>query len=132
MTKKVHLLNAAVMPTAGVYDLEQITPDAFKAGVIEAHTAGILKHYIGYKTTLDLVRYWLGINLSSVNVSQTVMADGETFLVLRLRRRVSPSAKVRTLGEHARLEIEDFDFYRGTYFESRESFMEEVPNAQTQ
>ena len=53
----------------------------------------------------------------------------ETFLVLRLRRRVSASEKVRTRGEHARLEIEDFDFYRGTYFESRASFLKENPNA---
>ena len=56
--KTVHLLNAAVMPTAGVYDLEQITPDDFKAGVIAAHTAGSLKQYIGYETTLDLVHWW--------------------------------------------------------------------------
>ena len=91
MTKKVHLLNAAVMPTAGVYHLQDITPDEFKAGVIAAHQAGVLKHYIGYDTTLDLVRWWIGINLGSTNVDQTEMVDGETFLVLRLRRRVSAS-----------------------------------------
>ena len=121
--KTVHLLNAAVMPHAGIYHLESITPEEFEQAVITAITAGNLKHYIGYETTLDLIEGWIGINLGGINVQQTEMADGETFLILRLRRRVSPSAKVRTRGEHARLEIEDFDFYRGTYFESRESFL---------
>ena len=123
MGKTIHLLNAAVMPNAGIYHLDQISPDAFKASVIDAHKNGILKHYIGYETTLDLVRWWIGINLGSINVDQTEMRDSDTFLVLRLRRRVSPSAKIRTRGEHARLEIEDFDFYRGTYYESRESYL---------
>ena len=123
--KTVHLLNAAVMPNAGVYHLEQVTPDEFKAGVIAAHQAGSLKHYIGYDNTMDLVHSWVGVDLGGTNVDQTEMADGETFLILRLRRRVSGSEKVRTRTEHARLKIEDFDFYRGTYFESRESYIQQ-------
>lgn len=121
--KTIHLLNAAVMPNAGIYRLEQITPDEFKSSVVDAHKKGSLKHYIGYETTLELVRWWVGINLGNINVDQTEMADGDAFLVLRLRRRVSASTKVRTRGEHARLEIEDFDFYCGTYFESRETYL---------
>lgn len=121
--KEVHLLNAAVMPHAGVYQLNQISLSEFKAAIIDAYQNGVLKHYIGYQTTLDLVELWIGIDLGSVNVNQTEMADGDTFLVLRLRRRVAPAAKVRTRGEHAQLDIEDFDFYQGTYYESRESYL---------
>ena len=121
--KTVHLLNAAVMPTAGIYDLETITPDAFKAAVIAAYTDGSLKHYIGYENTLDLVRRWCGIHLDAINVQQTEMGDGDDFLVLRLRRRVSPAAKVRTRRDHTQLAIEDFDFYRGIYFQSRDSYL---------
>ena len=127
--KTVHLLNAAVMPTAGVYELDPITLDEFTASVMAAYEDGSLKHYIGYENTLELVHDWVGIDLGGINVSQTEMADGDTFLVLRLRRRVSGSEKVRTRTEHARLKIEDFDFYRGTYFESRTSFLKEHQNA---
>lgn len=122
--KTVHLLNAAVMPNVGVYHLEQITLDEFASGVIVAYEAGSLKHYIGYKNTLKLVHDWVGFDLGGTNVDQTEMADGETFLILRLRRRVSGSEKVRTRTEHAELKIEDFDFYRGTYFESRASYIQ--------
>ena len=116
--KTVHLLNAAVMPTAGIYDLEQISLDEFSADVIEAYTNGTLRHYIGYQNTLDAIHDWIGMDLGAINVEQTKMADGEAFLVLRLRRRVSPAAKVRTRRDHTQLAVEDFDFYRGTYFQS--------------
>lgn len=51
--RKIHLLNAAVMPCEGVYVLKKITADEFKESVIDADTAGILEHYIGYESTLN-------------------------------------------------------------------------------
>ena len=114
----IHLLNAAVMPQEGFYELKLISPAAFAEEVFEAWADGNLKHYIGYQTTLDLIADMLGADLGEINVDQTELVDGDIFYVARLRRRVSPAAKrIATRRESAPLEIADFDFFRGKFAE---------------
>ena len=112
----IHLLNAAVMPHEGFYELKRISPAIFAEEVFEAFAAGNLKHYIGYQNTLDLIADLIGADLGKINIGQTEMENGDTFYVARLRRRVSPAAKrITTRRESAPLEIADFDFYKGKY-----------------
>ena len=110
------LLNAAVMPLAGVYVLESITPGEFASEVTRAFSEGTLNHYIGYPETLSVIRDWTGCDLGKTNVAQTELVDKEQFLILRLDRRVSSEEKkVRTVDAKMSLTVEDFLFYRCTY-----------------
>ena len=111
----IHLLNAAVMPQEGHYTLIEITAYDFATEIKAAHTAGMLKHYIGYENTLELLQDWLAISLGSTNVNETLLSDGETFYVCRLRRRLNKDEKLRTLNKKFKPTVEDFIFYRGTY-----------------
>lgn len=112
----IHLLNAAVMPQEGYYQLQAISPAQFAQDVKRAYTDGNLCHYIGYQPTLNLIADLCNIDLGEINVDQTEMQDGDIFYVARLRRRVSPMAKrVQTRGQAATLEISDFNFFRGRY-----------------
>ena len=110
----VHLLNAAVMPDEGHYEIKRISPVEFAQAIQAAH--GELKHYIGYQNTLDVVEELTNLDLGGINVEQTEMQDGDIFYVARLRRRVSPASK-RTASRSGgdALKIEDFDFFRGVF-----------------
>ena len=116
MKKTVHLLNAAVMPHEGNYELEAISPAQFGREVAAAHTSGNFRHYVGYENTLAIINDLCGIDLGEINIEQTEFEDGAIFYIARLRRRVSPlSKRVHTRRQGNRLEIEDFDFFRGKY-----------------
>ena len=112
----VHLLNAAVMPHEGHYRLKAISPASFSEKVQDAAKQQVLKHYIGYEKTLDVIQELTGLLLGKTNFDQTEMAEGDIFYVARLRRRVSPASKrVATRGEAAPLKVEDFDFFEGKF-----------------
>ena len=118
----VHLLNAAVMPHEGFYELKPLSPAAFANEVRAAHADVLLKHYIGYQSTLTLLEGLCKIKLGAINVEQTEMQNGDIFFVARLRRRVSPlSKRVQTRLHDETLEIADFDFFVGRYWVSRYS-----------
>lgn len=111
----VHLLNAAVMPHSGFYELRQVDVNEFVELVREASEAGELKHYIGYEETLEIVETICRLKLGDTNVEQTEFKDGDRFLVVRLRRRLTQDEKIRTVRMGATLTVEDFDFFRGVY-----------------
>ena len=114
--RKIHLLNAAVMPHEGVYNLERLSADKFKESVIDADAAGILHHYIGYESTLKLIEVWTGVRLGNTNVEQVKMKDQDRFLVMRFWRRLNRDEKIRTMSPDAHITVEDFEFYSGTYY----------------
>ena len=107
----VHLLNSAVMPQPGFYELKGITADQFTEEVERAADGGILLHYIGYKSTLTLVEQMTGINMGELVFKKTIFEDGDIFLVIRLRYRVTPGEKIAD----NRNAISDFQFYKGSY-----------------
>lgn len=111
----VHLLNAAVMPQPGFYDMQAIDAETFTELVQIAEELGQLKHYIGYKSTLTFVEHLAGIDLQGTNGDKTVMADGDVFLVIRLKYRVNPQQKRADTPE-----IRDFEFFKGSYAEAQD------------
>ena len=120
----VHLLNAAVMPHEGCYQLRAIAPVEFKMSIRAAHGDGVLRHYIGYPNTLKVVENLTGLDLGGTNVDQTKMEDNAIFYVIRLRRRVSPTEKrIATRGVGDRLEISDFDFFKGRFVNDPANFV---------
>lgn len=120
----IHLLNAAVMPHRGIYELDEMRIDEFIEAVQAAAASGLLQHWIGYEETLRLVEDLCDVDLGEINVGETKLCDGDTFLVVKLRRRTvardRKSTRVRTVhaGEGgARMNVLDYVFYEGTYIE---------------
>ena len=71
---------------------------------------------------LEVISNLCGIDLGEINVEQTEFEDGDIFYVARLRRHVSPHTKrVHTHPQGSRLEVSDFDFFRGKYSDLRVS-----------
>lgn len=97
----VHLLNAAVMPQPGFYELRDIPIDTFIDAVREASEAGTLKHHIGYEETLRMVEDLCKLTLGDINVAETKLTDGDALLIVKLRRRTvardRKSTRVRTI-----------------------------------
>ena len=115
----VHLLNAAVMPLAGHYHIEDIDIETFAKEVEKAYYAGTLKQYISYKDTLTLIEQLTGIDLGEINFDEVFMADKDTFLVIRLTRRGNQKhiKRQRARGQTHDIDISDFCFSRGLYRE---------------
>ena len=76
-----HLLNSAVMPHAGCYELISISDETFAAGVLEALANEDLTHYISYKSTLTMVEQLVGVSLGELNLSQLHLRT-ETYSML--------------------------------------------------
>ena len=106
-----HLLNAAVMPQPGIYELHPIDQETFTREVRTAFLDDTLRHYIGYETTLLLIEGISKVSLGGVNRDQTTLRDGDVFLIARLIYRVDAAGK-RSGRE---VSINDFEFFRGVY-----------------
>ena len=117
--RKVHLLNAAVMPHSGTYVIEEVLIDEFRhilKDCIESEEYEF-KHYIGYENTLKLIETICDVQLGEINVEQTQLEDRDVILIARLNRRLTPDDKIRTLPKNKLdLTIEDFEFYEGQYY----------------
>ena len=116
----VHLLNAAVMPQPGFYELRDITIDKFIDAVRGASEAGTLLHHIGYEETLKIVEALCKITLGDIRVAETKLTDGDALLIIKLRRRTvardRKSTRVRTVHagtKGARLPVSDYVFIKG-------------------
>ena len=113
----VHLLDEAIMPQAGFYELKQIDLDTFVELVREAGEAGNLKNYIYQNERLEIIQTICRINLGDMRVDQTGFKDGDKLMVARPLKGVTLTDKVlmRRRGEH--LKVEDFEFFSGVYTE---------------
>ena len=108
----IHLLNAAVMPQPGFYELVEIGSDTFAEEVKDAHHNHDIRHYIGYKSTLTVVEQMTGIDLGQLNFEKVTLQDGDLFYVIRLKYRATQSEKKEDTPE-----ITDFEDYKGSYAE---------------
>ena len=112
-----HLLNSAVMPQPGFYELRSIDANEFAELVQEAHLAGHLQHHISVtdRTTLAFVKRLTGIDLEKRHWQHSItynfeIADGDTFLVISFKYRIIPHHR-RSDGPR----LSDFDFYKSSY-----------------
>lgn len=113
----VHLLNAAVMPQAGYYHIEDIDKETFAKEIEEAYSAGTLIQYIFYQDTLTLIEQLTGIDLGKTNIDEVILEDNDIFLIIRLTRRGNQKRikRQRARGETHEIDISDFCFSRGLY-----------------
>lgn len=115
----VHLLNAAVMPQAGHYHIEDIDKETFAKEVQKAYSDRTLIQYIFYEDTLTLIEQLTGIDLGKTNIDEVTLEDNDMFLIIRLTRRGNQKRikRQRARGETHEIDISDFCFSRGLYRE---------------
>lgn len=104
----VRLLNAAVMPRPGHYDLRSRTPSQF-AELVQRND---LVSYIGYPDCAEILSKLcrLPVNL---NRESTPVEDGDTLLIARLKYRVgNPAAKGQV-----KATIDDYEFFECVFSE---------------
>jgi hypothetical protein len=101
----IHLLNSAMMPNFGEYDYREVKAAEFAHHLAEGHRLGLLRSYVGYQETADLLSDLAGVPVA-VNRDSTELQHGDTLLIARLRSRLgNPAAKGRK-----KPDVEDFVF----------------------
>ena len=101
------LLNAAVMPSEGVYTLKKISQAEFRACLREASETGNYKSYIGYPETARIIEEITGVTVE-VNREQADLMPGDMMLIVKLRQRVSDPTSKAALAPSS----DDFEFYQ--------------------
>ena len=103
----VKLMNSAMMPTPGSYQLMALTRDQF-VGILR--DSGQCDSYIGYPQTAGFVERISGVKVA-ISRRQTTMEDGDRVLVIRLAYRV-PDANTKG----APVNEADYEFFLVQYF----------------
>lgn len=107
----IHLLNSAVMPIPGHYNLESITAQDFATLLAAAARVGNLTSYIGYPDTAAIVFSLSGVKVA-ISREQTNLNNEDGMLILRLKYRVqNPADKGKFTPKK-----EDFEFFFCTYY----------------
>ena len=101
------LLNAAVMPSEGVYTLKKISKAEFRTCLRAASATGDFKSYIGYPETARIIKEITGVTVE-VNREQADLMPGDVMLILKLRQRVTDPVNKATL----QLSMDDLEFYQ--------------------
>ena len=101
------LLNAAVMPTEGVYTLKRISKSDFRTILCGASATNTFQSYIGYPETARIVEELTGVAIE-VNRQQAVLKPGDMMLIVKLRQRVVDPIDKTAL----ELSINDLEFYQ--------------------
>ena len=94
MKMNYRLLNSAMMPAEGQYQLFRITEENFASLVKKAHKENALVSYIGYPDTAQIIQEISGVKVE-VSRAQTQLFDGDRLLIIRLDYRVNPNQKGR-------------------------------------
>jgi len=85
---KAYLMNSAMMPCTGHYDLAEINLETFVKFLILAHKSGKLENHIGYEQNLRLINEWTGIELEPDRSEVGQMEDSDVLLIMKLKYRV--------------------------------------------
>lgn len=100
-----HLMNSAIMPKQGKYDLFKLFEAEFVQHVQEAHKQGRLTSYIGYEQTAQFIERLTGVPVK-VNRDATTIQSGDIMLICKLKYRVKgPDTKGLSVDEN------DFEYF---------------------
>lgn len=106
----IRLMNSAMMPRPGRYDLRAVPPGRFAELVREGCRGGTLVSYIGYPHLAEFLSGWCGCHIP-VSRAVTPVEDGDTLLIARLRYRIdNPATKTS-----ARPKADDYEFYTAVF-----------------
>lgn len=110
----IHVMNAAMMPAEGCYNLTGITQDGFMRAIKTAHRNGNLTSWIGYQQNADFIAEKTGIRLPLTR-KETKIGDGDKLLIMKLRYRVDGYPKGYPVSEN------DFEFFVADYSATTET-----------
>ncbi len=120
----VRLLNAAVMPRPGCYDIRPLTPEQFAAELRRAYGRGDVESYIGYDAAARVIERVTGIR-PRVSRATTPVEDGDVLLIARLRQRVADPAIKWQVGRKQD-DPGAYEFFRCVYRVAAPSFRGDV------
>lgn len=103
----IKLMNSAMMPQPGKYELVAINREQF---VGRLRDAGTVDSYVGYPQTAEFVQRISGVPVA-ISRRQTVLEDGERVLVVKLAYRPQDaSSKGAPVNEN------DYEFFLVRYY----------------
>ena len=130
MSKRILLLNSAIMPISGIYEIRKISKAQFIRLIQFADKYSILDSYIGYDQTVNYIEGISGVRVP-VNRTQAIPNVGDYFLVIKLTKRVNnPIDKGQVVKP-------EYEYYFGIYYgdkyiaESRAWLIEEYGKLET-
>ncbi|MBX2926997.1 MAG: DUF1874 domain-containing protein [Saprospiraceae bacterium] len=103
----IHLMNSAMMPVPGRYELKKMSKNLFVLAVQKAARDNILKSSIGYPQNAQIIEKLTGVRIA-LSRELTDIKSGDQMLIMRLQYRAD-RPKGADVGE------EDFDFFHATY-----------------
>mgnify|MGYP000682456561 CR=1 FL=1 len=86
------LLNSAMMPAPGNYQLVEMTREDWAKAIQRAASEAQIQSYIGYPDTAKHVQDITGLPIE-VNRAETVLGDSATMFIVKLKYRVSNPAE---------------------------------------
>lgn len=99
------LMNSAMMPQPGRYQIDQVEPEMFATLLRECEFVS----YIGYEQTAGFLSQLIGRQVT-VNRCQTILNDGDILFICKLKYRLpDPSQK------GSQINPENFEFFIATY-----------------
>lgn len=108
---RFRLMNSAVMPYPGRYEVTRTTPEEFGRLVRSAHQSGRLASTIGYQATADLIEVLSGVRVRP-NREMTTLEDGDVLLICKLNYRLRDVRKKRT---YIAPRSGDYDYFLGVF-----------------
>lgn len=87
----LHLMNSAMMPQEGNYECKAIATDDVQKYFAE-HCKYGWRSYIGYANAARVLSSLLEMDVS-ISQDETVLADGDCCLAMRLNKRVADKTK---------------------------------------
>lgn len=102
----VHLMNTAMMPREGGYNLVRINKDEFRLRVIDAHNHNQLKSHVGYVETAKLIEDLTGVRID-ISREKTIVEEGDSMLICKLEKRLENPADKGKLNPT----LDDFEFF---------------------
>lgn len=113
MKQTTHILNSAMMPLAGTYNIRSITPERFFQEIEEQHEEAPdkLRSWIGYQQNADIIEHHTGISVR-ITRENTWLKHGDRLLIMRLRYRTDSARKGQKVDKAS------FEYFEGNYIET--------------
>lgn len=112
----IRLMNSAMMPFPGIYNLKKIDRFEFISILQTAYKNNNFKSYIGYPANINFLQKITGIPIE-LNRGITDIENGDELLICKLKYRIADTK----LKQHNLLQPidDDYEFYHSTYFRER-------------
>ncbi|NBW09804.1 MAG: DUF1874 domain-containing protein [Caulobacteraceae bacterium] len=103
-----HIMNSAMMPQPGTYEMEELPEAIFMAKIIIAEKNQKAVSSIGYPQNIEYIKEKTGVELP-ISRNATRLQPGDVMLIMRLKYRVDGLPKGHKVQEG------DFEFFECRY-----------------